>query len=185
MEDYIPISYLNDFIFCPRSIYFHQLFGRRSTYLYQDSPQTEGKVAHKAVDNQTYSTRKTVLQGLEIYCDKYRICCIIDIYYADKKILVERKKMIKTIYDGYYFQLYAQYFAMEEMGYEVRKIQFYSMDTNKNYPIYLPQDNPEMLAKFEETIEKINSFKLSDDFTPNPKKCQHCIYEPLCDVTLC
>ena len=29
MDDYILISWLNDFIFCPISIYFHQLYGNK------------------------------------------------------------------------------------------------------------------------------------------------------------
>lgn len=41
MEPYIPISFLNDFIFCPRSIYFHQLYGRSSESLYHSTDQSD------------------------------------------------------------------------------------------------------------------------------------------------
>ncbi|WP_077541738.1 type V CRISPR-associated protein Cas4 [Sedimentisphaera cyanobacteriorum] len=185
MEDYIQISFLNDFIFCPRSIYFHQLFGRRDTRLYQDRPQVLGKASHKAIDSRKYTSRRNVLQGTEIFCRKYGLCGKIDIYYIDSHTLAERKRKIKNIYDGYCFQLYAQYFGLREMGYLVQKIQFYSMQDNKTYPIELPENNPEMLKKFENTIDKINSYDLSESFTPNPKKCKNCIYQPLCDLSLC
>ena len=94
MEGYIPISYLNDFIFCPRSIYFHQLHGELSTRLYHDKPQIEGKAAHSAIEEKRYSTRKKILQGIDVYCEKYRICGKIDLFDTQKGILTERKKHI-------------------------------------------------------------------------------------------
>lgn len=62
MEPYIPISFLNDFIFCPRSIYFHQLYGKSDESLYHSTDQSEGKAAHATVDAKTYTTAKKVLQ---------------------------------------------------------------------------------------------------------------------------
>ncbi|MBI9016534.1 MAG: type V CRISPR-associated protein Cas4 [Phycisphaerae bacterium] len=184
MESYIPISYLNDFVFCPRSIYFHQLHGRISTRLYQGKAQIDGKAVHEAVDNQTYSTRKNVLQGIDIYCQQYGICGKIDIFDIDIGLLTERKKYIAVIYDGYIFQLYAQYFSLTEMGHTVKTMRFYSSDDNKVYPVKLPEDNPEMLGKFEQTVYKIKTYKLSDHAQDNPEKCKNCIYETICDQSL-
>lgn len=185
METYIPISYLNDFIFCPRSIYFHQLYGRASTRLYHTNDQAKGLAAHKTIDNQVYSTAKTVLQGLEVFSEYYNLCGKIDLYYAKTQELVERKKKIKVIYPGYIFQLYAQYFGLVEMGYPVKKLKLYSMDDNKNYPVSLPEEDPKQLQNFEGLIKEINQFSLSNEFTPNANKCQHCIYRNLCDQSLC
>ena len=56
-----------------------------------------------------------------MYCEKYRLLGKIDIYDGKKKILRERKRQIKQVYDGYIFQLYGQYFSLIEMGYEVDK----------------------------------------------------------------
>jgi hypothetical protein len=42
MDDYIIISNLNDFIFCPASIYFHNLYGSMDTFLYQGASQING-----------------------------------------------------------------------------------------------------------------------------------------------
>ena len=47
MEETILISYLNDFIFCPISIYFHKLYGGLKKELYQTTYQTEGTNAQK------------------------------------------------------------------------------------------------------------------------------------------
>jgi CRISPR-associated exonuclease Cas4 len=58
MEAYLKITYLNDFIFCPLSIYFHELYGSLSERLYYDDAQLDGKAAHAAVDEGRYSTHK-------------------------------------------------------------------------------------------------------------------------------
>ncbi len=185
MEIYLPISYLNDFVFCPRSIYFHQLYGKVEQRLYQTTDQTEGKAAHRAVDERTYSTSRHILQGAEVYSDKYRIGGKIDTFDIKKGSLVERKKKIKTIYDGYVFQLYAQYHCLTEMGYAVKSMKFYSMDDNKNYSVPLPTEDADWQKKFEQVVLAVRSFNLKNEFTPNIKKCERCIYNNLCDASLC
>ena len=185
MEAYLPISYLNDFIFCPRSIYFHQLYGRASQKLYHTTAQTRGKAAHKTIDNQRYTTSKAVLQGLEVYSEKYLIGGKIDIYDQSKLLLIERKKKIKTIYDGYIYQLYAQYHCLTEMGYEVRKLKLYSMDDNKSYPVKLPDEDNARQVNFVNLIVRMQDYRLTDPFTPNKAKCARCIYHNLCDVGKC
>jgi CRISPR-associated protein Cas4 len=184
MENYIQISFLNDFIFCPRSIYFHQLYSSKSEYLYQRESQFKGKAAHNAIDEKRYSDKKTVLQGIEIFSEKYNLCGKIDAFFEDKGILRERKKKITQIYDGYVLQLYAQYYCLIEMGYAVNKLELYSMDTNKVYTIKKPDEDKDMKNKFEDTIKALNSFDISKDFMPNANKCQKCIYSALCDKAL-
>ena len=108
MEETILISYLNDFIFCPISIYFHKLYGKLNKTPYQSEDQINGTNAHKAIDNKTYSSRKNILQGIDIYSQKYGIEGKIDIFDIGKGELVERKNKIVQISDGYVFQIYAQ-----------------------------------------------------------------------------
>ena len=52
-DDYISISTLNDFIFCPYSIYLHNVYMDTDTdvSLYHAIPQTRGRIAHESVDN--------------------------------------------------------------------------------------------------------------------------------------
>lgn len=181
MDDAIIISNLNDFIFCPVSIYFHNLYGNTSTITYQNASQINGSKAHAAVDSGTYSTRKDMIMAMEVYSENYNLVGKIDMYDSKTKVLTERKNKINVIYDGYVFQLYAQYFAMYEMGYEVKKLQFYSMSDNKTYPIKLPEQDKEMFYKFESTIKRIKEFSIDDFQQENIDKCRHCIYEPACD----
>ncbi|MGN0347665.1 MAG: type V CRISPR-associated protein Cas4 [Lachnospiraceae bacterium] len=184
MDDAILITELNDFIFCPVSIYFHKLYGNTDKMLYQSSKQIDGTAAHKNVDTGVYSSRKNIFMGTDVYCEKYRLVGKIDIYDGNKKILRERKKKIKQIYDGYVFQVYAQYFALEEMGYPVEKIELYSMDDHKTYEIGLPEQNIEIFRKFEDTVNAIREFQIQDFVQTNSQKCKYCIYEPACDRSL-
>ena len=50
METYLPISYLNDFIFCPYSIYLHQVFDEGEDETFSAQPQQKGETAHKLFD---------------------------------------------------------------------------------------------------------------------------------------
>jgi CRISPR-associated protein Cas4 len=49
MDDAIIFSWLNDFIFCPVSIYFHNLYGNQTTMTYQTEKQINGTAAHKSI----------------------------------------------------------------------------------------------------------------------------------------
>ena len=60
MELYLKISYLNDFIFCPLSIYYHQLYGSLDERMYYGKAQLDGKAVHSAVDEKRYSTHKNI-----------------------------------------------------------------------------------------------------------------------------
>ena len=120
--------------------------------IYQGSKQLDGKAAHKTVDAQSASTSKNIVTGLDVFSEKYGLVGKIDYYDLGSRTLVERKKKIKTVYDGYIFQLYGQYFSMIEMGYKVDRLELYSMDDNKKYKVLLPEDDSEMLLKFEKVI---------------------------------
>ncbi len=181
METYISISQLNDFIFCPRSIYYHQLYQNYNTICYHSRYQIEGQAAHKSVDQKTYSTRKEIIQGLPVYCEKFCLGGKIDLYNTRTKVLTERKKKVIRVYDGYVYQVYAQYYALIEMGYKVEMIKIYSMDDNKSYPIPLPDQDSERRERFFQLIEEMNRFDLNQAKPVSPEKCQNCIYHELCD----
>jgi len=171
-------------MFCPASIYFHGLYGSLEKILYQDNAQIQGTEAHKAIDENRYSSRSDVLQAIDVYCDKYNIVGKIDTYDMQTKTLTERKNKIKQIHDGYIFQLYAQYFCLTEMGFKVEKIRLYSISDNRMHPVPLPEENKDMLEKFVQAIQQMRLFDLDDFKQTNPLKCDKCIYEPLCDRSL-
>lgn len=180
MEENIIISNLNDFIFCPRSIYFHNLYSQHDEHLYHSSFQANGNSAHKNINLQEYSSTKSVLEGIDIYSEELGLVGKIDLFDAKTKTLIERKREIKKIYDGYLLQIYAQYYCLIEMGYEVKKLKFYSLVDNKNYDISLPTNVEK--NKLIDIIQQMRTYNLEDNFTQNQNKCKMCIYRELCDI---
>lgn len=91
MEYPLNITALNDFIFCPASIYFHNLYEDMERTLYRSTYQINGTKAHQSIDNKKYSGPAT-LQGLSVYCEQYNLIGKIDLYDIKSFTLVERKK---------------------------------------------------------------------------------------------
>lgn len=156
MEAYIPASLLNDFAYCPESIYLHMVYQDFAEYIYKDIPQANGTLNHKTIDTNTYSSSKHILQGLSFYCEKYCICGKIDTFNTKTGVLVERKSRLKTVHPGYRFQLYAQMFGLQEMGFTVNKLFFHSLEDNKRYAIQKP--TLEELEEFEACVSAIRNF---------------------------
>lgn len=182
MESYIPITWLNDFIFCPYSIYLHNVYGEQHTDVYHSSVQQKGLNHHQNLDRKTYSTLKGVLTGLNIFSARYNLMGIIDLFDSNRGFLVERKRQITTVYIGYEYQLYAQYFCMKEMGYIIHELFFFATSTNTKFPLPLP--NAAITADFETHLERVRSFDPFLYQQTNMNKCLNCIYSNLCDKTL-
>lgn len=62
MDDIILISNLNDFIFCPVSIYFHGLYGGADVLTFQTKSQLNGTKAHESVDTGNIQHEKILSQ---------------------------------------------------------------------------------------------------------------------------
>ena len=179
MEDYIMISQLNDFIFCPYSIYLHNIYMGTSEEIYHATPQTRGRIAHETIDKKTASHSGKTLSGLSVYSDRYGLMGKIDIYHMSDYKLIERKFQLKNIFQGQIYQLWAQMFCMREMGYEVRQLAFYETSTNKTIPITMPTKEEE--NQFASFIQRFRNYNPTEDFNTNTNKCRHCIYCNLCD----
>lgn len=179
MHQYIQISKLNDFIFCPRSVYLHSIYENFNQKIYHRTPQTIGKIKHENIEQGKYSSAKRYLQGLPVYADKYNLMGKIDIYDKKDKALIERKFKVKKIYNGYKYQVYAQYFCLKEMGYKINKIFIHSLSDNTRYKIKLP--DKKTTAEFKKIINKIKNFNINKfPIIKNSNKCEQCIYKPLC-----
>lgn len=149
--------------------------------LFHATPQVRGKLEHESVDKKTASTRKNDLMNLPVFSEKYGLVGKIDIYKGDQQHLIEKKYQLKNIYQGQIYQLWAQMFCLEEMGYSVKRLSLYETSTNKSIPIELPNEND--VRKFAEFIEKYHHYSPDEPIDVNVNKCRHCIYCSLCDKT--
>ena len=177
MESYIQISKINDFLYCPRSVYLHSIYENFSDKTFHESAQVIGRLKHQSIEDGTYSSAKRYLQALPVFSDEYGIAGKIDIYDSVSKHLTERKTRVKHIYEGYVMQLYAQYFCMKEMGYQIDKLFLYSMEDNKKYEIKIPEEAEK--KRFEEIIGQIKNYDPLADKGHSCSKCENSIYGTL------
>ncbi len=180
-EGYISISTLNDFIFCPYSIYLHNVYENTDESLFHATPQTQGRIAHETVDEKRSSTRKNVFQAMPVFSERYGLMGKIDIFNVDEKYLVERKYQLRQVYQGQIYQLWAQMLCLQEMGYEVERIAFFELSTKRTIPIQPP--TPDDIRHFETFLVSFKNYDPTLPFSPNLNKCRHCIYCNLCDKT--
>lgn len=143
------------------------------------TPQTQGKAAHAAIDEKTYSSRKDEITSLSVYSNELGIIGKIDLYKGREKLLIERKYQLNTIYQGQIYQLWAQYFCMKEMGYEIEKLAFYAISTNKMFPVEVPTNEDK--KELQDFILRFKTYDPTQAIQVNINKCTHCIYCNLCD----
>lgn len=174
----MTMTQINDFLFCPRSILFHDfLRENRSPESFRESPQVQGLAAHRSIDTGTSSRKQ--LRGTTVYASRYQLLGKIDMFDLQTGVLTERKNSITAVYPGFRYQLYAQYFALVEMGYCVRKMRLYSYEDNSIHPVPLPEMHE--IAEFEDVLKRMQNYQPDKDFTPpNPNKCRSCNYRQIC-----
>ena len=177
--NYLQISTLNDFVFCPYSIYLHGIYSQVDKSLYHATPQIMGCISHEATDNKTSSTRKDDILSLPVFSDELQLIGKIDLLRMSEGHLIERKNQLKKIYRGQLYQVWAQYFCLKEMGYNVKKISFYEISTKKTIPVDIPGDNE--LNELKLAIEKYLQYDPAKEIETDLNKCKHCIYCPMCD----
>lgn len=149
--------------------------------MYQATPQTRGRVAHESIDQKSYSTKKSDLMSLKVCSEKMGLIGQIDLYKQDQKFLIERKYRLKQLFKGQIYQLWAQYYCLIEMGYDVERLAFYEISTNKMIPIEIPSEQDR--AELNRFISTFRNYTPETPITINLNKCAHCIYCNLCDKT--
>lgn len=174
MDSAIPISAINDFLFCPRSLYLHTIYNSFEKNTYHDTPQVLGTIAHENIEKGEYTTSKHISQGLSVYGSRLGIKGKIDVYDAKNHFLIERKYRVKQIYTGFKYQLYAQMYCLIEAGMTVERLFIQSLSDNKRYEIPRPSSNEK--EEFEALVEKMHSFTHDDLQNHMCPHCQNNIY---------
>ena len=181
METFLPITYLNDFVFCPYSIYLHQVFDCNEDIVYTALPQQKGKFSHKHVDVGDSVCKQQIVKGVYVISNRLGVYGKIDTYYPKRFKLIESKYLVRKLYKGFLYQLWAQFFAMEEMGYTVKEVSLFSIKDKQSYKLKLPGVNE--YKELRGHIKKIARFDFEQEMKTNISKCKHCIYAALCDKT--
>lgn len=192
MEHPITASNLNDFTFCPYSIFIHSMYEDMPKKIYQGAAQIRGTYAHidaisSSIGELPYEIAddiKNIIKEETFYSSTYDIITVIDFYNSETRTLAERKNTIKYVYPGYTYQIYAQYFALKDNGLIVDKLILHSLSDGITYSILLPEVDQKMKNQFEQILHQIRHFDISAYYPDNIEKCTNCIYNSLCDRSL-
>ncbi len=150
--------------------------------VFHAAPQTQGKIAHETIDRKKASNRADDIISMSVYSDEYGLMGKIDIYKRNEQKLIERKFQLKHIFQGQVYQLWAQMLCLNEMGYEVKALEFYETSRNKSIPVPIPSKAD--IDLFKSFLQEFRSFDPGNTpFSININKCNHCIYCNLCDKT--
>lgn len=181
-DNAINITSLNDFLFCPYSIYLHNAFMEMDEDIFVATPQVRGKTAHKEIDERVFSVEPDDVQSLKVFSMELGLVGVIDLYRINKRHLIEFKyKGGDSLFLGQKLQLWAQYYCLEEMGYKVERISIFEKSTGVFHDVKLPDSEDKKILI--DLIERFRSFDLTQSIEINDKKCAHCIYCNLCHFT--
>lgn len=179
MEPYIRISNINDFLYSPRSLYLHSIYESFAPSEYKADPQIRGTLLHECIDNGFYSSSTRYITGKPVCSEEYGIIGKIDIYDRETCTLVERKTKVHRVYEGYKLQLYAQYLALREEGYEIKSLALHSMLDNRRHKLVVPGLTD--IWRLEEVLTAMRRYKigaLTED-TSSLARCDVSIYGTL------
>lgn len=104
-DNLIPISLIGNFLYCPYSIYLHNVYMETDDSVYKAEHLYKGTAVHSTIDDKTQSNRKEILLALPVLSEKYGIVGKIDMYNTKTKELVERKTKVDKIYPRHIYQL--------------------------------------------------------------------------------
>lgn len=142
----------------------------------------KGSAVHKPVDEKKADNRKGVLQAFPVYSERLGLVGKIDTFNVETGELIERKTKVDKIYPRHIYQLWAQWFCLEEMGYDVKKLSLYDYTHNKKHNVEIPSKQEQ--HDFFSFIEAMKAYNPSEDLIEmNEQKCRFCIFTNLCDKT--
>lgn len=182
IDTLIPISLIGNYLYCPHSIYLHNVYMETDDSVYKAEHLYKGSAVHRAVDEKRTDNRKEVLQALPVYSERLGLVGKIDMFNAKTGELVERKTKVDRIYPRHIYQLWAQMFCLREMGYNVTKLSLYDYTSNKKHNVEIPSELEEQ--DFVSFLKGMRSYNPSnDEIEVSEQKCRYCIFTNMCDKT--
>jgi CRISPR-associated exonuclease Cas4 len=180
MEDPVPLSLLNDFLFCHRRAALKEIEG-----LWGENEHTaQGDLLHEHADEPGYETDEgvIVLRALPLFSERYGLSGRADIVelWNGKPLPVEYKKSKRRTFDNDDVQLCAQALCLEEMfGTRVPEGCVYHAASKRRRPVAFTE---ELRAQTVSAIESVRELLESGLVPPAilMPRCDGCSLRPVC-----
>ncbi|AEM74226.1 CRISPR-associated protein Cas4 [Caldicellulosiruptor acetigenus] len=170
MENYIPISSINTYVYCPRRFYIEYFLGLR-----EDNQYTlEGKNIQSEL--QFYGINGFYYKNLYVVSERFKIEGIIDIVIesSDRVCIVEKKHGKRHAWENDYFQVLAQILAFEETtNIKVNEAYIFYFESKKRQKIEVEENKITKLAEILDNMRKIAEgiLKPAWEFSNKCPKC--------------
>ncbi len=181
LPDYLPLSFLNQFAYCPRRFWLMYVQGEMEI----NAPVLEGQIRHERAHTpgKQMDEQGRTLRSVHVWSDRLRVSGIAD--FVEERggglIPVEHKrgKMGKWLND--HIQLCAQALCLEERTSETIEYGeiFYWSNRRRERVVF----DEALRAKTAEVVQLVFTLLL-DAHMPQPldhaAKCRDCSLEPIC-----
>lgn len=178
--DFIPISALSEYLYCPRNCYLFYVLGERG-----ENPYTvEGKILHERVHEATKTKRgeKQQLRKVYVYSKHYGISGFADVLEERRGRIVpieyKRGRKRNRLEDE--IQLCAQAMCLEEMlNIKIKEGFIFYASSRRRRKVKLDESLRREVIK---TIQKVRALFVSKEIPPplNDNRCRGCSLKPNC-----
>lgn len=170
-DDLIPVSYLNQFLYCPRRLYYLQYYQTQG----MNEFLLEGRLLH-----QKKGRRGGYL--FEVYVRSFRLGLHgkIDLIDCTEGILPVERKRGYRFFENDTIQLCAYGLLLEEyLGSCVDRGVLYLYETGRRHVVVFTDF---LRERTHETIDQMRGMSVEciPDFVDNPKKCEKCSVHLYC-----
>jgi CRISPR-associated exonuclease Cas4 len=182
-ETYLPLSYLNHLLYCPRRFWYMYVQGEIEI----NAPMLEGTYQHQTradkPGQETDEQGRAIHRRLWLWSDRLQIAGLADFVEIDegRLIPVEYKHGQKGQWDNDEVQLCAQALCLEEMtGQAIDRGEIFYWRSRRRVQVAFDQ----RLRQMTETAVAQARQLISQNHIPHPiqerQKCRHCSLQPIC-----
>ncbi len=183
MEDYLPLSYLNQLVYCPRRFWYMYVQGE----LEINAPMLEGTYQHQnradKPGRETDDQGRAIHRRLWVWSDRLQIAGFADFVesHGDSLLPVEYKHGQQGKWDNDEIQLCAQALCLEEMtGQQVEQGEIFYWRSRRRIQVAFDH----ALRQKTETAVAHAHHLVTTNHIPAPiherQKCKHCSIQPIC-----
>lgn len=183
MDEYLPISAINQFLYCPRRFWYMHVLGEMEV----NAPVLEGTLqherAHQPGDRTTADGEPVAFRRLYVWSDRLQIAGYSDLVevHGDELVPVEYKHGRQGRWDNDAAQLCAQALCLEEMtGRSVGRGEIFYWGSRRRVPVSFDAALRDLT---ESAIGRARALVAAGRIPPpidQVAKCRHCSLEPIC-----
>ena len=183
MNDYLPLSYLNQLVYCPRRFWYMYVQGE----LEINAPMLEGTLQHQTradkPGTETDEEGRAIHRRIWVWSDRLQIAGFADFVeeQGDMLVPVEYKHGKKGQWDNDEIQLCAQALCLEEMtGRRVEQGEIFYWRSRRRVTVPFDQ---QLRQATEAAVAQAHQL-IQANRIPAPiaerRKCKHCSIQPIC-----